>query len=312
MTKTCTNDREAIQYHYDVSDDFYKLFLDSRMLYSCAYFREPEGDLEQAQADKLELICRKLDLRPGERMLDVGCGWGALTVWAAKNFGVDVHAITLSRNQAEHARRRIREEGLEDRCRVELIHWREFVPPHAFDKIAAVGIIEHVGVGLYREFFSSIYDWLEPGGLFLNHGITHKHSWRPNGHMRFINKYVFPNGELDSICNILFAMQECRWEVLDVEQLRLHYARTCRLWVEALQSREAEALQLAGPKIYRIWLIYLAGSAIAFETGDLGLYQTVVQKTLGTPDRTPPRTRERIYENRFPEARSVGVSPRSK
>jgi cyclopropane-fatty-acyl-phospholipid synthase len=295
MIATVSHDREAIQYHYDVSNEFYQLFLDSRMLYSCAYFRQPDGNLEQAQADKLELICRKLNLQPGERMLDVGCGWGALTIWAAKNHGVDVHAITLSRNQAEYARQRIRAEGLADRCQVELVHWREFSPPHEFDKIAAVGIIEHVGIAHYRDFFAKLYDCLVPGGLFLNHGITHKQGWHTNGHTRFINKYVFPNGELDCIANILVAMHDRQWEVQDVEQLRLHYARTCRLWVEALQRNEAEAIRLAGPVIYRIWLIYLAGSAIAFESGDLGLYQTVVRKSTGRAGRQSPPTREQIY-----------------
>jgi len=295
MIRTVTKDREAIGYHYDVSDDFYRLFLDSRMLYSCAYFRDPQGDLEQAQQDKLELICRKLDLQPGERMLDLGCGWGALTLWAAQNFGVSVQAITLSRNQAEYARRLFAEHGLQDRCKVDLIHWREFTSPEPFDKVAAVGIIEHVGIRWYPDYFGKIFDLLKPGGLFLNHGITHVHHWQPNAHMRFISKYVFPNGELDSISNILLRTEECGWEILDVEQLRLHYARTCRLWVEALQKNEKRAIELAGQKIYRIWLAYMAGSTVSFENGDLGLYQTLLRKPAGRAGRLSPSTREGIY-----------------
>ncbi|HVW01812.1 MAG TPA: class I SAM-dependent methyltransferase [Planctomycetaceae bacterium] len=296
MIRTVHRDREAIGYHYDVSDDFYELFLDKRMLYSCAYYRTPDASLEQAQADKLDIVCRKLHLQPGEKMLDVGCGWGGLTIWAAQNYGVSVQAITLSRNQAEYAQRAFAREGLSDRCSVKLIHWKEFQADDQFDKIAAVGIIEHVGIPLYAEFFSKIYSFLKPGGMFLNHGITHKHSWKTTGHTRFINKYVFPNGELESITRMLQCMSDCNWEVLDVEQLRYHYALTCRMWVDGLMRNEARAIELAGEKIYRIWLAYLAGSAISFETGDLGLYQTVVRKPHTTYTPLPPTTRESIYD----------------
>ena len=296
MIHTVKRDRDAIGYHYDVSDDFYKLFLDSRMVYSCAYFRRPDNTLEQAQQDKLDIICRKLDLQPGERFLDIGCGWGALSVWAAQHYGVRAEAITLSQNQAEYARNWFAEAGVADRCAVELVHWREYEPTGAFQKAAAVGIIEHVGVVLYPEFFTRIHRWLEPGGLFLNHGITRVHSWVPNAHMRFINKYVFPNGELDSISDILMRMEEQQWEIQDVEQLRLHYARTCRLWVAALQKDERRAIELAGSKIYRIWLAYLASSAVSFESGDLGLYQTLVRKPWADSTPQPPATREKIYQ----------------
>ena len=296
MTSSVERDRDAISYHYDVSDDFYKLFLDSRMVYSCAYFRQPDGSLEQAQQDKLDLVCRQLDLRPGEYLLDIGCGWGALSVWAAQHYRVQARAITLSQHQAEYARTWFAAVGLADRCSVELVHWREFQPrPGAFDKIAAVGIIEHVGVNLYSEFLARIFGWLKSGGLFLNHGITRIHSWVPNSHMRFINKHVFPNGELDAISDILVRMEEQKWEIQDVEQLRLHYARTCRLWVEALQYNEARAIELAGSKTYRIWLAYLASSAVSFESGELGLYQTLLRKPLDDYTPLPPTTREGVY-----------------
>jgi len=286
---------EAISRHYDVSNEFYTLFLDPLMVYTCAYYRDPDGKLEQAQMDKLDLVCRKLRLRPGETMLDIGCGWGSLSIWAAQHYGVRSHGVTLSRQQAEWAAARIKREGLEGRCVVE---HRDFwdVPKDArYDKIAAIGVIEHVGIKNYPAFFGRVREQLRDGGLYLNHGIMHEFHWRRTSQTDFLLKNVFPNGDMAGLSETLTEMERANWEILDVEGLRLHYARTTRHWVERLQARADEARALVGERIYRTWLLYLVCSSVAFEDGSIGLYQTLVRKHRDPAGGLAPRTREDLY-----------------
>jgi cyclopropane-fatty-acyl-phospholipid synthase len=287
-------DRQAIQYHYDVSNEFYELLLGPTMVYTCAYYRSPDGDLDQAQRDKLDLVCRKLRLAPGERLLDVGCGWGSLALWAAEHYDVEVHAVTLSAAQAEYARRRVRERGLERTCRIECADYREIDGEAAYDKIASVGLIEHVGRPNYPAYFSQLHRLLKPGGLLLNHGITHERYWRWTPQWEFVTHYVFPNGDLDHVSHILSVMEDEHWEVRDVEQLREHYSRTCRQWCEQLMANRERALRLVPEKTYRIWLLYLAASSVHFGEGTIGLYQIVAAKRDLRAAATPT-TREDVY-----------------
>jgi cyclopropane-fatty-acyl-phospholipid synthase len=287
-------DRRAIQYHYDVSNEFYELFLGPTMLYTCAYYRSPEGNLDQAQRDKLDLVCRKLRLARGERLLDVGCGWGSLVVWAAERYGVEAHGVTLSPAQAEYARRHIQERGLESVCHVECGDYREVSGREIYDKIASVGLIEHVGRSNYAGYFSQLHSLLKPGGLLLNHGITHERFWKWTPQWEFITLYVFPNADLDHVSHTLSVMEDGNWEIRDVEQLREHYARTCRQWSERLMANRERALKLVPEKTYRIWLLYLAASSLYFSDGSIGLYQVLAAKRDSQASATPT-TREGIY-----------------
>jgi cyclopropane-fatty-acyl-phospholipid synthase len=289
-------DARAIAHHYDVSNDFYALFLDPLMVYTCAYYRDPDGKLEHAQEDKLDHVCRKLDLRAGETMLDVGCGWGSLAIWAAQHYGVRAHGVTLSRAQADYAAERIRREGLQDRCRVEYLDYRDLPADVVYDKIAAVGVIEHVGIPNYPAFFAGVRARLKDGGLYLNHGIVHDFHWKRTSQTEFLYRHVFPNGDLAGLSQTLTEMERAGWEIMDVEGLRLHYARTCRHWVERLCAREDEAVALAGERTYRTWRLYLTCSAVAFEGGSLGLYQVLMQKHRDPRVGVAPRTREPLYE----------------
>jgi cyclopropane-fatty-acyl-phospholipid synthase len=289
-------DAQAIAHHYDVSNEFYALFLDPLMVYTCAYYRDPDGKLDQAQRDKLDLVCRKLELRPGERLLDIGCGWGSLAIWAAQHYGVRAHGVTLSRSQAEHAAERIGREGLGDRCRVEHLDYRDLPAGARYDKIAAVGVIEHVGIPHYPAFFGGVRARLEDGGLYLNHGIVHEFHWKPTSQTEFLYRHVFPNGDLAGLSETLTEMERAGLEILDVEGLRLHYARTCRQWVERLRERADEARALAGERTYRTWLLYLTCSAVAFEGGSIGLYQVLTRKHRDPAAGRAPRTREHLYD----------------
>ncbi len=288
-------DARAIAHHYDVSNEFYALFLDPLMASTCAYSRAPKGALEQAQADKLDLVCRKLALEPGDTMLDVGWGWGSLSIWAAQHYGVRAHGVTLSRAQADYANARIQALGLGDRCRVEYGDARELPADRRYDKIAAVGVIEHVGRSNYPGFFGLIHTLLNPGGLYLNHGITHNFHWKPTSQTEFLYRYVFPNGDIAGLTETLVEMERARFEILDVECLRAHYARTCRQWVERLQASADEARRLVGERVYRTWLLYLTCSAVSFEMSSLGLYQVLLQKHGDRTRGDAPETRERLY-----------------
>jgi cyclopropane-fatty-acyl-phospholipid synthase len=291
-------DARAIAQHYDVSNDFYALFLDPLMVYTCAYYRDPYGKLEQAQQDKLDLVCRKLRLERDETLLDIGCGWGSLSVWAAQHYGVRAHGVTLSRAQAEWAAERIRREGLEGRCLVEYRDWRDLPAEARYDKIAAVGVIEHVGIANYPAFFGRVRSMLNDGGLYLNHGIHHEFHWKRTSHTDFLLRNVFPNGDLSGFTETVTEMERAGWEVADAENLRLHYARTCRHWVERLRARADEARAIVGERIYRTWLLYLSCSTVAFETGSIGLYQVLVRKQWDRAIGVTPTTREDLYAER--------------
>lgn len=291
-------DRRAIRRHYDVGDDFFGLWLDARRVYSCAYFRRADDTLEAAQENKLDLICRKLRLAPGERFLDIGCGWGALVIWAASRYGVRALGVTLSRNQYEYARERIREQGLEGRCEVRLLDYRDVPEDESFDKIASVGMFEHVGRGNLPVYFAKIARLLRPGGLVMNHGITLNAPGQTelgSGIGRFIDEYVFPGGELTHISRVIAAMAEQGLECWDVESLRPHYARTLWHWVERLEANREAARAAVGEKLYRVWRIYMAGSAHAFERGWLSIYQVLAGKPSAGGALGVPMTREDIY-----------------
>ncbi len=287
-------DRQSIQYHYDVSNEFYALFLDPRMVYTCGYYRHPDGDLAQAQEDKLELVCRKLRLQPGERLLDIGCGWGSLVLWAAERFGVEAHGVTLSAAQAEWAQAAIRRAGLERRARVELLDYRDLPADARYDKIAAVGVVEHLRIDGTPPYLRRVHGMLRPGGLFLNHGITRDKGWRPTSLSTFLTRYVFPNAEQDDVSHFLDAVERAHFEIVDVESLRAHYARTTRQWVERLQANATAARALVGERTYRIWVAYLASASVAFASGSIGLYQTVAARA-DPAAAAVPTTREAIY-----------------
>jgi cyclopropane-fatty-acyl-phospholipid synthase len=298
--RTKRRDAKAIEFHYDVSNEFYELFLDRRMVYTCAYYRRPDGDLDQAQEDKLDLVCRKLRLAPGERLLDIGCGWGSLVVWAAERYGVEAHGVTLSAAQAEYARTSIRRAGLEDRARVDHLDYRDLPAHLRFDKVAAVGIIEHLGIANYPRYFARVHDLLAPGGLFLNHGITHEKHWRRGSQTEFLERFVFPNGELDNVSHIVDVLEQARFEILDVEALRAHYARTTRQWVERLQANAERARALVSERVYRTWVAYLAASSVGFTEGSIGLYQVLASRPDPASRVAIPTTREEIYAPRTP------------
>jgi cyclopropane-fatty-acyl-phospholipid synthase len=270
-------DRRAVTFHYNVSNDFYRLWLDRRMVYSCAYFRSPQDTLDEAQENKLDYLCRKLRLRAGDRLLDVGCGWGALIIYAAKQYGARALGITLSEPQAELANQRIREEGVEDCCRAEVRDYRDLEQAEAFDKIVSVGMFEHVGEKLLPEYFGRAWRLLKPGGVFLNHGIAET-AHKPNRGKSFVERYVFPDGELVPISTSLRAAEAAGWEVRDVESLREHYRMTLRHWVERLESQASKARETVGDVAYRIWRLYMSAGAHRFGTGWLNVFQTLLVK----------------------------------
>jgi cyclopropane-fatty-acyl-phospholipid synthase len=273
------SDLQAISFHYDVSNDFYGLWLDEERVYSCAYFERAGDSLETAQRNKLDHICRKLRLRPGERFLDIGCGWGALVCWAAREYGVRAHGITLSERQLEYAKERIRAEGLQDQVTVELLDYRDLPGLATFDKVASIGMFEHVGLKNLPAYFETVRRVLVPGGVFLNHGITHdEEGWNKTVATEFINRYVFPDGELDLVSNIQRGMERAGFEIHDVEGLRPHYALTLRHWVQRLEERRDEAIAMVGAATYRIWRLYMAACAVEFEAGSTGIYQILASK----------------------------------
>lgn len=290
-------DRKAVTYHYDVSNDFYRLFLDKRMVYSCAYFKNPDLSLEDAQTAKLEHICRKLRLKPGQRLLDVGCGWGGLVIYAAEHYGVDALGITLSQPQADLASQRIKEAGLGARCRVEVRDYRELEAPAPFDALVSVGMFEHVGAELLPVYFKKAYSLLRPGGVFLNHGIARRITDPPADRNSFSNNYVFPDGELEPISETLHAAEMEKFEVRDVESLREHYALTLRHWVSRLEARYEEALQAVDEVTYRVWRLYMAGSSHGFRTGRLNVYQSLLVRPAEDGASGLPMTRADLYRD---------------
>ncbi len=277
-------DRSAVRHHYDVSNDFYRLVLGPTMVYSCAYFSTPDDTLEQAQERKLDLICRKLALTRGERLLDVGCGWGSLVLHAAANYGVRAVGVTLSEPQAALARERAREQDLQDRIEIRVADYRE-LGDEPFDKIASVGMYEHVGRDQLQRYADTITRLLRPGGLFLNHGIARLHSAPPTADT-FISRYVFPDGELHPVTDLLIALQRAGLEMRDAESLRDHYPLTLRRWVGNLLEHRSRGLALVGSERVRAWQLYLIGSAQGFEDREITVYQ-VLSARGGAPDGLP-------------------------
>tara|TARA_R110001592_G_scaffold359498_1_gene666238 strand:+ start:1982 stop:3313 length:1332 start_codon:yes stop_codon:yes gene_type:complete len=287
--------RHAISFHYDVSNDFYALWLDEKMVYSCAYYQNVEQNLEQAQCNKLDHICRKLRLKPGERLLDIGCGWGALICWAAEHYGVNAHGITLSQNQYDHAQRIIKQRGLEQKVSVELLDYRDLKGEAEYDKLVSVGMFEHVGLKNLPTYFKIANRLLKPGGLFLNHGITtDEGGWKKSVATEFINRYIFPDGQLETVSTVQKIMEDSSFEIHDVEGLRQHYALTLREWVKRLDERHEEALKYVTEPVYRIWRLYMAACAMQFEEGNTGIYQILASKRAAFSN-SVPLTRHDLY-----------------
>jgi cyclopropane-fatty-acyl-phospholipid synthase len=280
-----------VRFHYDRSNDFYKLFLDTRMVYSCAYFNQPDASLNQAQAAKLDHVCRKLRLQPSDRFFDIGCGWGALVLRAARNWGVSARGCTLSRQQFEYASERVRSERLEDQVSIHEMDYRDVAGE--FDKIASVGMFEQVGRAQLEAYFRKVYALLAPNGLFLNHGITCPAPVHSDAQSLFIARHVFPGGQIVNLHDVIRSAEHAGFEVLDVENLRRHYARTCRAWVDRLTAHRELCLKTVDPSTWRTWLLYLAGSAVAFEVGSLGLHQVLLAKR--GANAAAPATRDYMY-----------------
>jgi cyclopropane-fatty-acyl-phospholipid synthase len=296
------DDGALVRFHYDLSNAFYGLFLDPQMQYSCGYFPTWEASLEEAQAAKLEMICRKLRLAPGQRLLDIGCGWGGLVCHAALHHGAVAHGVTLSERQFEGARARIAAMGLEGRVTVELKDWRALLPERAegFDRISSIGMFEHVGLANAPAYFAGVRALLRPGGVYLHHAITRpakrtdRAFRRKNPEYQAIVDYVFPGGELDHIGSTVASLERSGFEVHDVEGWREHYARTTRLWTERLAARRDEAVAEVGEARVRLWLLYLAGVSLAFTRGTALIFQTVATRRARGPSGLPP-TRADLY-----------------
>ena len=308
-------DAQQIQFHYDVSDDFYALWLDPRRVYSCGYFRDAAFDLAQAQEAKLDHICRKLQLKAGERFLDIGSGWGALLLWAAERYGVLATGITLSKHQHAYVQQLIEERGLIGRVKIELLDYRELKPAQLFDKISSVGMFEHVGRANMPAYFRQIHDLLAPGGLVMNHGITSgqlNYQQLGAGMGDFIEKYIFPGGELLHVTLVLRETAAAGLEMVDTENLRPHYARTLWAWSDALEAQLPRARQVLrdstgdegrAERVLRAYRLYLAGSAMCFEQGWISLHQMLSTKPDGNMSKGTmrgaqseyPFTRDHIY-----------------
>lgn len=297
FSHTRESDAQAIQYHYDVSNAFYREWLDENMVYSCAYFEEGNESLDQAQLAKIDHILRKIRLQPGQRLLDIGCGWGALVLRAAQHFGARCVGITLSKNQHELATERVKRAGLQDRIEIRLQDYRD-VSDAPFDRITSVGMFEHVGLNHLVPYFAQIRKLLRPEGWAMNHGIT---STDPDdgetaqGGGSFIDRYVFPQGELPHIGTVLSTLQEGGLEAFDIENLRRHYARTCTLWSERFEARAERLRAMVDEKTWRIWRVYLAGCAWAFEHDQIALFQVLCRPS-GRVAGELPWSRRWLYE----------------
>ncbi|MFJ9179524.1 class I SAM-dependent methyltransferase [Streptomyces sp. NPDC102360] len=274
------SDKQAISHHYDVGNDFYELVLGPSMVYSCAYWESPEAGLESAQRDKLELISRKLDLKPGMRLLDVGCGWGSMAIHAAREHGVGVVGVTLSQEQAAYARKRVADEGLTDRIEIRVQDYRD-VRDGPYDAISSIGMAEHVGAEQYLEYASDLHALLKPGGRLLNHQIARRPQRDESAYEvdEFIDAYVFPDGELAPVGSTTGQLERAGFEVRDVEAIREHYALTLRQWVRNLEARWSEALKLVSPGRARVWRLYMAASALSFERNRIGVNQILAVRT---------------------------------
>lgn len=290
---------DYIQFHYDVGNEFYKLFLGSEMMYTCAYFRDWSNSLDQAQQDKLEMICRKLRLEPGDRMLDIGCGWGGLICYAAKNFGVKAHGITLSQQQYEYTKEKIERLGLTDQVTVEICDYADH--QGSYDKISSIGMSEHIGVANYPRYFGKINSMLRDRGIMLNHAIARsaktskRFSSRIRPERKFLLKYIFPGSELIPVGMTTDFMEQNGFEVHDVESWREHYALTTRFWCKNLSANRERAIELVGPERYRLWVAYLAGASGGFTAGSIKIYQVVASKKGSKGVSGMPPTRAHLY-----------------
>jgi cyclopropane-fatty-acyl-phospholipid synthase len=299
-------DAASIRYHYDLPVEFYEPWLGPTLLYSSAYFRNPANGLDAAQMDKLDLICRKLDLHPGDCFLDIGCGWGSLPIHATSRYGARARGITISRDQARVAARKISNAHLGDLCFVENRDYRDALSlPWRFDKIASIGMFEHVGVKNLPNYFRVALDLLKPGGRFLTSGIV-RSTASPRRGDSFIDQYVFPDGELPTLTELLRAAEESGFEIRDVESLREHYARTLRLWVTNLREHTACLLQTVSERTLRTWLLYMAGSAAAFERGDISVYQVLLRRPCAEHN-IELSTREHWYVNSQPKSNRIAA-----
>ncbi len=290
-------DREAVGYHYNVSNEFYELWLDRNMLYSCAYFHTPDQDIDTAQRQKLDHICRKLRLRPGQHLLDIGCGWGGLAIHAARHYGVEVTGITLSQPQADWATARILEAKISGQVRVLVCDYREIKPEQSqlFDALVSVGMFEHVGQANHQLYFAHALELLKPGGIFLNHAIARRTNDLAVHGPSFTDTYVFPDGELTPIGAALNVAEESGFEVRDVESLREHYTLTLRHWVRRLELRHREALRIVDEPTYRVWRLYMAGAAHNFASWAVSVYQTLLAKPDSLGHTGLPLTRDDWY-----------------
>ena len=270
--------KQAATYHYNVSNDFYALWLDQRMVYTCAYFTNPDEDLDTVQERKLDYVCRKLRLRQGERLLDIGCGWGGLVRHAVQHYGVEALGITLSQPQADLANERARQAGIADRCRIEVRDYRDLQEPESFDKLVSIGMVEHVGEAFLPAYFAQAMRLLRPGGVFLNHGIgCHPQLWVPRK-QTFTLQYVFPDVDVVPLSKTVQSAEEAGFEVRDVENLREHYIFTLRHWLHRLEAHHEAIRQIVDEATYRAWRLFFAGAAYRFQIGMLNLHQTLLVK----------------------------------
>jgi cyclopropane-fatty-acyl-phospholipid synthase len=288
-------DRQAVTYHYDVSNDFYALWLDRNMVYSCAYFQSISDDLDSAPVCKLDYLCRKLRLRPDQRLLDIGCGWGGLVAHAAQYFQVEALGITLSQPQAELANQRLAAKGLDNLARVEVLDYRQVDESAPFDALVSVGMFEHVGKALLPTYFRKAKRILRPGGVFLNHGIASFATDPPRKGPTFTQRYVFPDGELTPISVSLKAAEEAGFEVRDVESLREHYALTLRHWVRRLEEQHQQALEFVNEPTYRVWRLFMSASAYGFSIGRLNVFQSLLVNNDDQGRSSLPLTRQDWY-----------------
>jgi cyclopropane-fatty-acyl-phospholipid synthase len=301
---TKSSDKKAIQYHYDVSNAFYQLWLDENMVYSCAYFENGEEDLATAQLKKIDHILTKIQLQPGQRLLDIGCGWGALVLRAASKFGAKCVGVTLSQNQFDLATERVKAAGLGDRIEIRLQDYRDI--PGQFDRVTSVGMFEHVGRKNLPTYFSKVRELLAEDGIAMNHGITstdYDSGETALGGGEFIDRYVFPDGELPHISLALESLQRGGLEAVDIESLRRHYARTLNIWTENFEAHADEARKLVDDEKFRIWRLYLAGCAYAFEHDDVSIYQIVCRRA-GRSAQTLPWSRRYMYDRPLGETRT--------
>ena len=309
LTPRRKSTESEIRFHYDVGNDFYALWLDKRMLYTCAYYKKETDDLATAQLNKLDHICRKLRLEPGERYLDIGCGWGGLVMHAVEKYGVIGTGVTLSAAQAEWAQRTIAEKGIGDRCKVEVMDFRDLPASARFDKISSVGVTEHIPEDQQPAYFARAFKALEPGGLMMNHcevstrtarrthSATEKFSrwlWKRD---QFIDKYVFPDAKLVPLASVIRAAEKVGFETRDVESLREHYALTLRAWLMGLEHQKAEAVRLVGERTYRVWKLYMSAAAFGFHSAGLNLVQTLLAKPDPSGNSDMPLTREYMYQD---------------